>query len=839
MKIMNTNTKETSPPLGGEEKNATPQLTPDSVAVNKGGSITTKLQWYKHSSLTKPFKQVLCAAIALLPLSNHAAFVEPTAQQLVVDVGANTDFLLNINPGMFPLGGWDNNGNNQWNRYTIKTPLPQGLTLYNVNQQKTMLNGDRVWEGQTFRLSGGANATITTVNYNVNRTTTQGGNTPINGDVVKPDRAVTVRVNAKPTIPVLVNQNIPVGQTKNVSLGITDPGDPNPTIITAQSSDPATVQVVNVINNSVNLKALKPGSVTITVKAFDTRLEAQAAFSVDVPNTAPNISAISPQVVDSGATKKVTFTVSDAETQPGSLQVSATSDNQSIVANSSFVHNNLGGIRELTFKGGASGAATITVKVSDGQLTAQTAFQVTVNNSPPLITTNNPVSIAINSSKEIAFQVSDTETPNDIQVTAFSQNPAIIPDQNLQIGGTLPNMTLNIASGPTTGTLNITIQASDGQFVTASDIQVTVVPPNQPPTLENNAAFTVNRSATKAIATANLKVVDTDNTPQELIYVLQNNPTNGVVKKNGEVTSSFSQADIDGGLITYTHDGNTNSLVDSFDFQVGDQINPNLGPFTLAINILPFEEDEIAGGDPNETIDTILENGLEWVTNGMPGVKELIAEKGLGYFKGKYQGLSASSPWVQETAGFFKMKYSKKGRGKVIHKKVSEKLKWKGDFNSNGVWYVERGNDLFALALTTNKQVYGYITNTAGARPPSAIVANIAYYNAKKAPWNGPNRFLVKVGSETNSYGDGFVKINKAGTAKLNLNLSDDNSKVKAKAFIAQNGTWPVFKSLFKKQGSLWSFVHIKSEKGATNAITGKAYLQEPLGLNNAEFSSQ
>ena len=153
---------------------------------------------------------------------------------------------------------------------------------------------------------------------------------------------------------------------------------------------------------------------------------------------------------------------------------------------------------------------------------------------------------------------------------------------------------------------------------------------------------------------------------------------------------------------------------------------------------------------------------------------------------------------VQEGAGFFNLKLKKNGKSKVIHKKNNEKLKWKGDFNSNGVWVVQKGSDIFAMALTTNKQLYGYITNTAGARPPSAIVANIAYYNAKKNPWSGPNRFLVKIGS-TNELGDGLIKINKAGIAKLNLKLSD-GSKLSHKARVSQNGTWPVFKTLFKKR---------------------------------------
>ena len=683
---------------------------------------------------------VIYLALQSLIAQSHAAFNEPTLQQLVVDVGSFQDYLLTSVAPVYPLGGWDGNGLNKWNRYTIKNPLAQGIVLYKVGNPNAMLDGDRIWEGQTLRIVGGPDAVLTTVNYNINRTTAQGGNIPIQGDVVKQGKTVTVRVNAKPVIPVLANQNISVGQQKNVSLSITDPGDPNPTQVNAVSSNPLIVQVMSVSAASVTLNALKPGNVTINVSASDTRLVANGAFSVEVPNTIPTISVISPQNVISGIGRLVNFNVFDAETSPGALAVSATSDNEAVVPEDSFIFGNQGQARSLTFTGQNIGLATITINVSDGQLMAQTAFQVTV------------------------------------------------------------------------------------------------APSNEVPTLDNNNALTINRGSTKVITSENLKVVDIDNNPNELIYVLENTPTYGAIKKNGVVTTTFSQADIDASLVTYTHDGNTNALSDTFDFKVSDQINSDLGPFNFAINVLPFEE--IEGGNPDEVINMILANGLEWITNGMPGVAELIQEKGIGYFKGKYQGLSVSSPWVQDTAGFLNLKLKKNGKAKVIHKKVSEKLRWKGDFNQNGVYFKKRGNDLFALALTTNKQMYGYITNTAGIRPPSAIVANITYYNAKNSPWLGQRRFLIKVSNETNIFGEGLIKVNKAGVAKLNLSLSD-NSTVKHKARIAKNGTWPLFKTLFKKQGSLQSFGTIKSDKLETNAVSGKVYLQEPLGLQDAKLLNQ
>ena len=601
---------------------------------------------------------IFCLALCSLIAQSFSAFHEPTGEQLVVDVNTAVNYQLTTVAPCFPLGGWSGNGGGQWNRYKMDSISP-GILIYRVGVAGPMGPNSKIWEGDTLQVVGGPSAAIASINYDINRSTAQGGNTPIGGDNPQLNRAVTVRVNAPPVIPLLPNQNMSVGQTLPVPLGITDPGDPNPTQINAVSSNPGIVQVLGVVGGSVSLKANNAGNATINISASDTRLVANGAISVNV--AAP--------------------------------------------------------------------------------------------------------------------------------------------------------------------------------------------PPNEPPSLEMDVPFTVVRGQTNVIATANLELVDSDNSPDELFYFITALPTNGILKINGVAMETafdfdigdagyFWQTNINEGLVTYAHDGSTTSNSDRFEFWIY-QFPPHYlaGPFNFAISVLDEVPGEIIGGNPNSVTDAILTNGLEWITNGMPGVKELIAQKGLGYFKGNYQGLSSSEPWVQDTAGFFNLKLKKNGKGKVIHKKVSEKLRWKGDFDSNGVWFKQYGNDWVALALTTNKQIYGYITNTADIRPPSAIVANIAYYDAKNNPWPGQRNFLVKVGN-TNTFGQGLLTINKAGVAKLNLGLND-NSQVIHKARIAQNGTWPLFKSLFKKQGSIQSFVSIKNGKSETNTVSGKVYLQESLGLQSAELLSQ
>jgi autotransporter-associated beta strand protein len=97
-------------------------------------------------------------------------------------------------------------------------------------------------------------------------------------------------------------------------------------------------------------------------------------------NTAPTISAISNLSVPSGGnTGPLAFTVGDAET-PGSLTVTGSSSNPTLVPNANIVVVGSGASRSVTVTpvSGLTGTATITLTVSDGSLTADEPFTVTV-----------------------------------------------------------------------------------------------------------------------------------------------------------------------------------------------------------------------------------------------------------------------------------------------------------------------------------------------------------------------------------------------------------------------------------------------------------------------------
>jgi formylglycine-generating enzyme required for sulfatase activity len=111
----------------------------------------------------------------------------------------------------------------------------------------------------------------------------------------------------------------------------------------------------------------------------------QMRFKViaDDGNSAPTISDIAAQTITAGNnTGALAFTVGDAQTAAGSLTVSGSSSNTTLVPNANIVFGGSGANRTVTVTPASSqtGTATITVTVSDGSLSASDTFLLTVIN---------------------------------------------------------------------------------------------------------------------------------------------------------------------------------------------------------------------------------------------------------------------------------------------------------------------------------------------------------------------------------------------------------------------------------------------------------------------------
>jgi len=195
------------------------------------------------------------------------------------------------------------------------------------------------------------------------------------------------------------------------------------------------------------------GMTTITVTARSGSAMASTSFMLTVRpiNDLPTISNITDKTSEEGtALPAITFTVGDAETAVGSLQVTATSNNTALVPASGLVLGGSGANRTLTVTPAATGVgtATITVKVSDGTADAMDTFVVTVNrsnavNDPPSNTVPGAQSVPENtpvifsSARGNAISVTDADAGNaSIRVT-------------LQVSGGIGTLALSTTSGLT------------------------------------------------------------------------------------------------------------------------------------------------------------------------------------------------------------------------------------------------------------------------------------------------------------------------------------------------------------------------------------------------------
>lgn len=109
-----------------------------------------------------------------------------------------------------------------------------------------------------------------------------------------------------------------------------------------------------------------------------------------------------------------------------------------------------------------------------------------------------------------------------------------------------------------------TLQAA---ITTANGIGASaVVARNIPPVVAVNTGLAVSVGSSKALSASHLFTLDPDNVPADLVYTVTTPPATGTLN----LGSSFTQADIDGGKLVYSHSGGGD---DSFAFTVGDGVD--------------------------------------------------------------------------------------------------------------------------------------------------------------------------------------------------------------------------------------------------------------------------
>jgi hypothetical protein len=239
------------------------------------------------------------------------------------------------------------------------------------------------------------------------------------------------------------------------------------------------------------------GEATITIEVSDGEATAVGSFQITI--------SFPPAILDENGVniEDETVSFSSPEDQLGNipfqiadgdgdtLTVSAISSNDAIIPSASLEINNQGSTTDISTVAGANsnvdlafqpvldavGTATLTVTVTDGSATVETAFAVTITdvNDPPFFTNLGTVSVEEDSGLSTAtFSVEDVDSPSgNISVDVISViNPDLFSN-NLTPTGSGNTWSLDFTPRvDASGTAEVTLEASDGS---ASDTGVLII----------------------------------------------------------------------------------------------------------------------------------------------------------------------------------------------------------------------------------------------------------------------------------------------------------------------------------------------------------------------------
>jgi archaellum component FlaF (FlaF/FlaG flagellin family) len=197
---------------------------------------------------------------------------------------------------------------------------------------------------------------------------------------------------------------------------------------------------------------------------------------------------------------------------------------------------------------------------------------------------------------DVIIHYYDTQTPADYHVNwlPYAEVPfsnewtvgGIYSDAEMQDGEVYEPgifnpgeyLALDIAISPSSAAaeiLNITVAAGNASRAS------TVFAGNMAPRLLNNEALMLANHGSKPITSPLLATTDDDDPDDDLLYTVTRDPIHGDLS----LPDSFTQAEIDNGLVVYTHTGTDN---DSFEFTVTDGKDTiGIYTFDIAINMPP------------------------------------------------------------------------------------------------------------------------------------------------------------------------------------------------------------------------------------------------------------
>ncbi len=314
----------------------------------------------------------------------------------------------------------------------------------------------------------------------------------------------------------------------------------------------------------------------------DSRL-ATVTITVNPVNDVPAISDIADCNIDrDSSTGPIAFTVGDVETAAPDLILSTASSNTTLVPQANIVLGGSGAERSVTVTpaAGQTGTATLTIIVSDGELSAQDSFILTVSetsNDPPYVGSiwADPEEITL---PDNTVTVSCVASDPDGDALSYSWSKDSGP---AAVSFATPNADSSQVSFDTAGVYVLKVTVSDETLTDTATVQVLVHPaPNTPPVAAAQALQTDEDTPVETSLSA------TDADGDSLTYAVVGLPDHGAI-----VT--------DGAFVRYTPDANWHGT-DSFSFTANDG-EADSHTATVTITVISRNDAPVANADSYST----------------------------------------------------------------------------------------------------------------------------------------------------------------------------------------------------------------------------------------------
>ncbi|MDA1274719.1 MAG: immunoglobulin domain-containing protein [Verrucomicrobia bacterium] len=333
-------------------------------------------------------------------------------------------------------------------------------------------------------------------------------------------RVVVNEINSPPVLAAIANQRVDEGTPLTFTAAGTDLDLPPQTLqysLGVGAPSGASINAATGVFTWTPTEVQGPSTNVVSVRVTDSgtpigRASQEVTIVVNEVNAAPVINTIPDLVVGLGGTLTVTASARDSDLPANILRFSL----QGAPTGASI--NATNGV--MTWAPAPNQAAStnrITIVVTDngpGTLSANTSFTAVVGvNVAPTLSSITAQTVAENgTTTAVAFTLTDPDTPLvNFKFIAVSSDPALVPNENIIIGGTGANRTVQVKpAADKSGTATITLTATEpagGNAVTAFDLTVAPLPPGitrQPADREalagGEATFSVTATGSRPIA---------------------------------------------------------------------------------------------------------------------------------------------------------------------------------------------------------------------------------------------------------------------------------------------------------------------------------------------------